>query len=184
MVQTPSNMMPLGTVASEFDLLDAVSGQHKKLQELKGDQATLIMFICNHCPFVKHIQYELVKLGHDYPAKGVSIVAICSNDVENYPEDSPDKMKQLAESLGYRFPYLYDETQEVAKSYDAACTPDFYIFDKELKCVYRGQLDDSRPGNNIAVTGADVRNALDAILAGQNVDLSQKPSVGCNIKWK
>jgi peroxiredoxin len=184
MVQTPSNMMPLGTIAPDFTLPDVVSGKALSLQGLRGEYATLIMFICNHCPFVKHIQDELVKLGKEYPAKGVSIVAISSNDVENYPEDSPEKMKTLADSLGYTFPYLYDETQAVAKAYDATCTPDFFIFDKNLKCVYRGQLDDSRPGNTIPVTGVDLRNALNAIVSGHEVNAFQKPSVGCNIKWK
>ena len=184
MVQTPSNMMPLGTHAPNFTLPDTVSGKDLSLQELKGEHATVIMFICNHCPFVKHIQDELVKLGQDYPAEGVSIVAISSNDVDNYSDDSPQNMKILADSLGYRFPYLYDETQQVAKAYDATCTPDFFIFDEDLKCVYRGQLDDSRPGNNIPVTGSDIRNALTSVLSGDEVSLQQKPSVGCNIKWK
>lgn len=184
MVQTLSNMMPLGTIAPDFMLLDTVSGQQKNLQDLKGEKATLIMFICNHCPFVKHIQDELVKIGCEYPDKGISVVAISSNDAEGYPEDSPKNMKLLAESLGYRFPYLYDETQEVARKYDATCTPDFFIFDAELKCVYRGQLDDSRPGNNIPVNGSDLRNALDSILSGREISETQKPSVGCNIKWK
>ncbi len=184
MVQTLSNMMPLGTIAPDFTLPDAVSGKELSLQELKGEVATVIMFICNHCPFVKHIQDELVKLGQEYPAKGVSIIAISANDIENYPEDSPEKMKILAESLGYNFPYLYDETQQIARLFDATCTPDFFIFDKNLKCVYRGQLDDSRPGNSLPVTGRDLRCALDAIITGEQVDEHQKPSVGCNIKWK
>ena len=184
MVQTPSNMMPLGTNAPDFGLIDVISDQVMTLNEIKGLRGTLVMFICNHCPFVKHIQGELVRLGQDYVDKGIGIAAISSNDVENYPEDAPDKMKALAMSLGYNFPYLFDESQNVAKSYDATCTPDFFIFDKELKCVYRGQLDDSRPGNNLPVTGADIRNALDAILTGQKIDFAQKPSVGCNIKWK
>lgn len=184
MVQTPSKMMPLDTPAPDFTLPDTVSGKDLSLKELKGEHATLIMFICNHCPFVKHIQDELVKLGQEYPAKGVNIIAISSNDVDNYPDDSPQNMKILADSLGYRFPYLYDETQQVAKAYDATCTPDFFIFDKYLKCVYRGQLDDSRPGNNVPVTGSDIRNALTSILSGNEVSRQQKPSVGCNIKWK
>ena len=184
MVQTLSNMIPLGIIAPDFILLDTVSGKPKKLQDLKGEKATLIMFICNHCPFVKHIQNELVKIGCEYPDKGIGVVAISSNDAESYPEDSPKNMKLLAESLGYRFPYLYDETQEVARKYDATCTPDFFIFDAELKCVYRGQLDDSRPGNNIPVNGSDIRNALDSILAGGQISETQTPSVGCNIKWK
>ncbi len=184
MVQTLSSMLPLGTQAPDFNLLDAVSGKLLGLSELKGEYATLIMFICNHCPFVKHIQNELVKLGNDYPAKGVNLIGINSNDVGEYPEDSPENMKILAETLGYQFPYLYDEEQLVAKAYDATCTPDFFIFDQELKCVYRGQLDDSRPGNSIPVTGSDIRNALTSLLSGNNVDPQQKPSVGCNIKWK
>ena len=184
MVQTLSSMLPLGTQAPDFNLLDAVSGKSLGLSELKGEYATLIMFICNHCPFVKHIQNELVKLGNDYPAKGVNLIGINSNDVGEYPEDSPENMKILAETIGYQFPYLYDEEQLVAKAYDATCTPDFFIFDQELKCVYRGQLDDSRPGNSIPVTGSDIRNALTSLLSGNNVDPQQKPSVGCNIKWK
>jgi len=184
MVLTPSNMMPLGTQAPDFTLPDVVSGTELSLCDLKGDHATLIMFICNHCPFVKHIQDELVKLGKEYPAKGVSIIAISSNDVDSYPDDSSEKMKILADSLGYTFPYLYDETQQVARAYDATCTPDFFIFDKDLICVYRGQLDDSRPGNSIPVTGLDIRDALDALILRKEVDVQQKPSVGCNIKWK
>ena len=184
MVLTPSNMMPLGTQAPDFTLPDVVSGKELSLRDLKGKHATLIMFICNHCPFVKHIQDVLVKLGKEYPAKGVGIIAISSNDVDNYPDDSSGKMKILSDSLGYTFPYLYDETQQVARAYDATCTPDFFIFDKDLICVYRGQLDDSRPGNSIPVTGSDIRNALDAIILGEEVDIQQKPSVGCNIKWK
>ncbi len=184
MVQTLSNMMPLGTVAPDFTLPDVVSVSYTSLQELKCEVATLIMFICNHCPFVKHIQGELVKLSLEYSEKSVSIIAINSNDIESYPEDSPEKMKTIAESLGYIFPYLYDETQNIARIYDATCTPDFFIFDKNLECVYRGQLDDSRPGNSLPVTGKDLRSALDAIIAGKQVDPHQKPSVGCNIKWK
>ena len=184
MVQTLSNMMPLGTQAPDFKLLDTVSEQHKQLQELKGDKATLIMFICNHCPFVKHIQEELVNIGSEYTKKGIGVIAISANDVASYPEDSPSNMKLVAESLGYCFPYLYDETQQVAKQYDATCTPDFFLFDAKLKCVYRGQLDDSRPGNNLPVNGSDLRDAMDRILTNRQVSDSQKPSVGCNIKWK
>jgi hypothetical protein len=142
------------------------------------------MFICNHCPFVKHVQGELVKVASDYQPKGIAFVAISANDVRSYPDDSPENMKAVAERLGYPFPYLYDESQEVARSYKAACTPDFYIFDGDLRLVYRGQLDDSRPGNRVPVTGSDLRAALDAILAGRPVDANQKPSIGCNIKWK
>ncbi len=144
----------------------------------------MIMFICNHCPYVKHVNAELVRLANDYIARGIKFVAISSNDIVNYPDDSPDKMKQTAQELKYPFPYLYDETQEVAKAFDAACTPDFYIFDKEQKLVYRGQLDDSRPSLDIPVTGKDIRTALDNILNGNAVSDFQRPSIGCNIKWK
>lgn len=184
MADTPSVMVELGTKAPAFTLKDVVSGEQKSLSQLKSDKATVIMFICNHCPFVKHVNKELVRLANDYIPKGISFVAISSNDVENYPQDSPDKMKKVAEEQGYPFPYLYDETQEVAKAYQAACTPDFYVFDGDLKLVYRGQLDDSRPGNNEPVNGKDIRAALENILAGKPVDKNQKPSIGCNIKWK
>jgi hypothetical protein len=142
------------------------------------------MFICNHCPFVKHVNEGLVQLAEDYMTKGVSFVAISSNDVQNYPEDSPEKMAMTARALGYPFPYLYDESQAVAKAYDAACTPDFYVFDEKLRCAYRGQLDDSRPKNGKPITGADIRAALDALLSGKTPSPDQKPSMGCNIKWK
>lgn len=184
MAQTPSTMMPLGTVAPDFQLPDVVSGKTLSLQELKSDIATLIMFICNHCPYVKHVQAQLVALAKDYQPRGVSVIAINANDVANYPEDSPEKMREVAKQWGYPFPYLYDETQTVAKAYDAACTPDFYLFDKDLKCVYRGQLDEARPKNTLPVTGKDLRAALEAVLAGQPVSSEQKPSIGCNIKWK
>jgi len=184
MARTESNMMPLGTKAPSFNLWDTKSGKIKNLKSLKGLKATVIMFICNHCPFVIHVNDELVNVANAYQDKGVRFIAISSNDVVNYPQDSPKLMKARALELKYPFPYLYDETQEVAKAYDAACTPDIYVFDKELKLVYRGQLDDSRPGNGIPVTGKDLRVALDAILAKKNVDQIQKPSIGCNIKWK
>ncbi len=184
MVATPSTMLELGTKAPEFSLLDTISGETLSLAGLKSDRATVVMFICNHCPFVKHVNPQLVQLANDYQPRGVSFVAISSNDVENYPEDSPEKMKEYAARLGYPFPYLYDETQEVARAYSAACTPDFYIFDRDLKLAYRGQLDDSRPNSGIPLTGADMRAALDNILAGKPVDPDQKPSLGCNIKWK
>ena len=184
MALTPSNMMPLGTPAPDFCLPDTVSGKEVCLSEVRGEVATVVMFICNHCPFVKHIQDELVRLGQEYPARGVSLVAISANDADQYPEDSPENMKALAVSLGYSFPYLYDEDQQVARLYDATCTPDIFVFDKALECAYRGQLDGSRPGNGIPLTGEDLRSALDALLAGQMVDPEQKPSVGCNIKWK
>jgi thiol-disulfide isomerase/thioredoxin len=184
MAMTPSTMLPLGTVAPNFTLFDTVSGKESSLSNLKSDKATVIMFICNHCPFVKHVQKQLVQLAKDYQSKNVSFIAINSNDVQSYPADSPEKMKETAIQEGYSFPYLFDATQAVANAYQAACTPDFYIFDNTMQCVYRGQLDDSRPGNNIPVTGHDIRVALDAILAGRAVDINQKPSIGCNIKWK
>jgi len=184
MAATPSNMMPLGTIAPDFSLLNTVTGEPVTLDSLKSGIATVIMFICNHCPFVIHVQKQLVKLGSDYQPQGISFIAISANDVVNYPQDSPAKMTEVAQLMGYPFPYLYDETQAVAKSYQAACTPDFYIFDRDLKCVYRGQLDDSRPQNNVAVTGKDIRKALDAVLAEQAVNPEQTPSIGCNIKWK
>ena len=184
MAQTPSNMLPLGTVASNFNLIDTKTDKSLSLKEVKGTEATVIMFICNHCPFVLHVNEELVKLANDYNKRGVGFVAISSNDVVNYPQDSPESMKTQASKLGYPFPYLYDETQEIAKKYDATCTPDFFIFDSDLKLVYRGQLDDSRPSLDKPVTGKYMRNALDAILIGKEVDQNQIPSMGCNIKWK
>ena len=177
-------MIPLGTTAPDFNLPDTISGKLVKLDDIKSDIATVIMFLCNHCPYVKHINKGLVQLYNDYFPKGISFAAISPNDIVAYPEDSPSRMKEVGEEVGYKFPYLYDETQVTASAYDAACTPDFYIFDKNLKLVYRGQLDDARPGNNIPVTGKDVRNALDNILTGRPVDQNQKPSIGCSIKWK
>lgn len=184
MSRTPSNMLPLGTPAPDFKLLDTVSGKMLSLDELKSEKATVIMFICNHCPFVKHVDEGIVALAKDYQVRGVSFIAISSNNVENYPQDSPELMKVEAEKVGYTFPYLYDETQEVAKAYQAACTPDFYVFDAELKCVYRGQMDDSRPENGVPVTGKDLRSALDCVLNNKKIDFEQRPSIGCNIKWK
>jgi thiol-disulfide isomerase/thioredoxin len=184
MAATPSNMVPLGAPAPGFTLPDTVSGRNVSLAELRSDKATVIMFICNHCPFVKHVQHELAQLGRDYQPQGVAFTAINSNDVASYPADAPDKMKALAETLGFVFPYLYDETQEVARAYQAACTPDIYIYDGNLKLAYRGQLDHARPGNGAPVTGSDVRQALDALLAGRPVNPDQRPSIGCNIKWK
>lgn len=184
MARTLSNMLPLGTKAPDFNLLDTVSGAYLSLQKLKGLKGTIVMFICNHCPFVKHVNSEISKLAKDYLQKGINCIAISSNDVENYPQDAPQLMKQNAVEQGFVFPYLYDETQDVAKAYDAACTPDFYVFDKDLKLVYRGQLDDSRPENGIPLTGNDIRNALDNILNNKPVSPNQKPSIGCNIKWK
>ncbi|MGB0897447.1 MAG: thioredoxin family protein [Flavobacteriaceae bacterium] len=184
MARTPSNMLDLNTQAPNFTLLDTVSNTIVSLSELKGTKATVIMFICNHCPFVIHVNHELVKLANDYKQKDIAFIAISSNDVENYPQDGPDKMQQHAQDNHYPFPYLYDETQEVAKAYDAACTPDFFVFNDQLTLQYRGQLDDSRPGNDINVTGKDIRNALDSILHNLPVSDIQKPSIGCNIKWK
>jgi peroxiredoxin len=184
MARTPSNMMLLGTVAPDFNLYNPQSEKHVALQDVKSDIATVVMFICNHCPYVIHVQDQLVKLANDYQAKGISFIAINSNDVISYPDDSPEKMKKVSEKLAYPFPYIFDETQNVAKAYQAACTPDFFVFDKDLKCIYRGQLDDSRPHNNEPVNGKDIRAALDAVLAGNPVDSDQKASLGCNIKWK
>jgi peroxiredoxin len=177
-------MLALGTPAPAFTLPDTVSGKMMSLVDLKSDRATVVMFICNHCPYVKHVQTQLVKLAQDYQPQGVVFVAISSNDVAQYPEDGPEAMKADAERLGYPFPYLFDETQQAARAYQAACTPDFYIFDGRLSLVYRGQLDGARPGNQIPVTGQDVRAALDNLLAGRPVNPEQWPSVGCNIKWK
>lgn len=184
MARTTSNMMALGTKAPDFNLLNTVDDANESLGELKGVKGTVIMFICNHCPFVKHVNAELSKLAKDIKSKGIECIAINSNDVENYPEDSPQRMKQNAIDQDFIFPYLYDQTQEVAKAYEAACTPDFYVFDKDLKLVYRGQLDDSRPGNDITVTGKDLRAALNAMLSNASVSEDQKPSIGCGIKWK
>ncbi|WP_100615090.1 thioredoxin family protein [Confluentibacter citreus] len=184
MANTPSNMLPLGTLAPGFNLLDTVSDTHLSLQNLKGERGTVIMFICNHCPFVLHINHQLVKTALDYSKKGISFIAISSNDVINYPQDGPDKMKVHAKNEHYPFPYLYDESQNVAKAYDAACTPDIYLFNGDLKLVYRGQIDDSRPGNGIAVTGHNLRHALDCLLENKENTRLQKPSIGCNIKWK
>ena len=184
MTKTPSNMMPLGTKAPDFYLLDTISGTNKSLSELKSDTATVIMFICNHCPFVKHIRNELINLANDYIPKGISFIAISANDASEYPEDAPNKMKDVAQEFGYPFPYLYDESQETAKAYNAACTPDFYTFDNDLRCVYRGQFDSSRPESNIPVTGEDIGSALDDILSGKPISVRQIPSLGCNIKWK
>jgi peroxiredoxin len=184
MALTPSNMLPLGTLAPDFNLIDTKDGQLKSLNSLKGTQGTLVMFICNHCPFVIHVNQQLVQLANDYSPKGINCIAISSNDVVNYPQDGPDKMKVHANENHYPFPYLYDETQDVAKAYDAACTPDFFLFDQDLKLVYAGQLDGSRPGNDISVTGKDLRAAMDALLGQDPINPNQKPSMGCNIKWK
>ncbi len=184
MALTPSTMLPLATPAPAFSLPDTVSGRSLSLAELQSDRATVVMFICNHCPYVIHICDGLLQLARDYQARGVAFVAISSNDAANYPDDAPDKMAALATRLSFPFPYLYDESQAVARAYQAACTPDFFVFDGAMKLAYRGQLDDSRPGNGKPVTGADLRGALDALLAGRAVGEDQVPSVGCNIKWK
>jgi peroxiredoxin len=184
MALTASNSFKNGTLAPEFSLQDVVTGKNVSLQLLKGAKGTVIMFICNHCPFVLHVNEQLVTLANLYLNKGIRFIAISSNDIENYPQDTPELMKQVADNLNYPFPYLIDETQEVAKAYDAACTPDFYVFDSTLKATYHGQLDNSRPGNGLPVTGADLVNAMDAVLNNEAPLEIQKPSIGCNIKWK
>ncbi|GAB5518025.1 MAG: thioredoxin family protein [Rhodothermales bacterium] len=184
MAVTPSTYVELGSAAPAFSLPDTVSGQQRSLDDVRGEKGTVVMFICNHCPFVLHVNAELVRLANDYAGRGIGFVAISSNDAVAYPQDGPERMKVQAERLGYPFPYLYDASQAVAKAYDAACTPDFYVFDGDLKLVYHGQLDDSRPGNRQPVTGQDMREALNACLAGTAYTEPQKPSVGCNIKWK
>jgi peroxiredoxin len=181
-VLTPSTMLPLGTKAPSFSLPN-VDGRTVSLADFKGSKAYLIMFICNHCPFVKHVAAELARLARDYREQGVAIVGINSNDVVSHPEDSLEKMAEEVKSRGYAFPYLFDETQKVAQAYRAACTPDFYVFDKDLKLAYRGQLDDSRPDSGIPLSGKDLRAALDAVLSGKPAAAEQKPSIGCNIKW-
>ncbi|MFV0564563.1 MAG: thioredoxin family protein [Flavobacteriaceae bacterium] len=184
MANTPSNMLPLGTTAPNFKLPDTKTDLVLTLAEIKGKTATVVMFICNHCPFVIHINKTLVAIANNYKSKGVGFVAISSNDAVKYPQDGPDNMKLHAEREQYPFRYLYDQSQAVAKAYDAACTPDLYVFDKHLKLVYRGQLDDSRPGNGLPVTGTDLIHALDCLLQNKINTKPQKPSIGCNIKWK
>jgi peroxiredoxin len=184
MVKTASTMLALGTPALEFSLPDAVSGRTVSLAEFANAPALLVMFMCNHCPYVKHVADQMAQLVREYQERGVAVVGISANDAAEYPDDSPENMAQEAERRGYTFPYLYDETQEVAKAYQAACTPDFYVFDRDHHLAYRGQMDDSRPGNGIPVTGQDLRRALDAVLAGRPVPHNQRPSLGCNIKWK
>ena len=184
MARTPSTMVSLSTKAPGFLLPDTVSGKQLSLDNIKGATATMIMFICNHCPFVKHVNTGLIELANDYKNEGIGFVAINSNDVINHPNDSPELMTQVAKELKYPFPYLYDESQETAKACDAACTPDFFIYDKDLRLIYRGQLDDSRPGNELPVTGKDIRYALDCLINNKPVPQEQRPSIGCNIKWK
>ena len=183
MVRTPSTMLPLGTEAEEF-LLTNVDGRSLSFSDVAGEQGTVVMFICNHCPFVKHVADGLAALGHEYMAKGIGMVAINSNDVAAHPADSPEQMVHESEQRGYPFPYLFDETQEVAKAYRAACTPDFYLFDQSHRLVYRGQLDKSRPDSGVPVPGEDLRKAMDALLESQPLSKPQHPSIGCNIKWR
>jgi len=183
MALTPSNMVPLGAAAPDFSLPEPRSGKMVSKSDFTG-KPLLVMFICNHCPFVVHVMDELVKIGNEYGQKGVGVVAISSNDVTTHPDDAPEKMAALAEEEGFTFPYVYDESQEVAKAYDAACTPDLYLYDADHKLAYRGQLDGSRPENGVPVTGEDLRAALDAVLAGETPSGEQIPSAGCNIKWK
>jgi len=184
MVLTLSNMGPLHQKAPDFNLLDVITNEKMTLKEIQSDIATVIMFICNHCPYVKHILDVLLALTYDYLPKGISFVAINSNDVEAYPEDSPEEMRKLAEQKNFSFPYLFDSTQQVAKAYGAACTPDFFVYGKNMKSVYRGQFDDSRPGNHNTVTGKDLSEVLDCLVTGEKIKIEQHPSMGCNIKWK
>lgn len=184
MVKTLSTMLPLGTKAPDFSLEDVVSGQKISLHTFADKKALLVMFICVHCPFVKHLQDALAVLGKEYVDKGLGIVAISANDIAKHPDDAPENMKKMAETLGFNFPFCYDESQEVAKAYTAACTPDFFLFDRDNTLVYRGQFDDSRPGNEVPITGKDLKAAIEDVLRDRTVDTQQKPSIGCNIKWK
>ncbi len=183
MARTYSTMIELGLAAPYFQLPNVVLGKNQTLTELKGQTGTLIMFICNHCPFVVHVLDELISIGKQYADSGINLIAISSNSVITHPQDGPDEMARLAKEKSFPFPYLFDQTQDVARSYDAACTPDLFLYDADLKCVYRGQLDDSRPGNGIPVTGSDLRSALKLLSAGQPIPTEQKPSIGCGIKW-
>ncbi|MEL7226822.1 MAG: thioredoxin family protein [Cyanobacteria bacterium P01_D01_bin.36] len=183
MVRTKSTMLPLGTTAPSFNLEDVTAGTTVTLTNFTDKKGLLVMFICQHCPFVKHIENELGKIGQDYVPQGMGVVAISANNIKTHPQDSPDNMREQVKRAGFNFPYAYDATQEVAKSYTAACTPDFFLFDGDLKLAYRGQLDDSRPGNDKPVDGKDLRAALDQLVAGQAIPTDQKPSIGCNIKW-
>ncbi|MDD3004172.1 thioredoxin family protein [Flavobacterium sp.] len=184
MARTPSNMLPLQTLAPKFYLKDTNSNHHYSFDDLKGTKGTLVVFICNHCPFVHHIVEELVMIVNDYRVLGISFIAISSNDIEQYPQDGPEFMTEFAFKNKFEFPYLFDETQEVAKAFDAACTPDFFLFDNQNRLIYRGQMDDSRPGNGIPTSGSDLRNALDSVIYNRSLASPQKPSLGCNIKWK
>jgi peroxiredoxin len=184
MARTASNMIPLKTRAPGFELVDTVSGKMMSLKQLQGDRGTVIFFICNHCPFVIHVNIELVNVANKYSLKGISFIAISSNDIDKYPQDGPGFMQRNAKQNNFPFPYLFDPTQEVAKAYDAACTPDTYVFDDDLRLLYRGQIDDSRPGNGVVVSAKDLRTALDDLLEGKTISSIQKPSIGCGIKWK
>ncbi|RZJ71348.1 MAG: thioredoxin family protein [Flavobacterium sp.] len=184
MANTASNMLPLGTAAPDFWLPAANYNQDFLFKDVKGEKGTLIIFICNHCPFVHHVLEEIIMIANDYRVQGIGMAAISSNDPKRYPQDGPKEMVQFAFENRIEFPYLFDETQDIAKAYDAACTPDFYLFDSNEKLVYRGQLDDSRPGNNIPLSGSDLRNAIDGVLYNRTIPLEQKPSMGCGIKWK
>jgi peroxiredoxin len=184
MARTPSNMIPLGTIAPEFHLKDTNSNTIYSFEDLKGSKGTLVIFMCNHCPFVLHVINEIVMIANDYRVQGLGVIAISSNDIAKYPEDSPELMTDFALQHKIDFPYLFDETQETAKAYEAACTPDFYLFDNQDRLFYRGQLDDSRPGNGIPLSGTDLRNAIDALIYNRTLNEIQKPSIGCSIKWK
>ncbi|MBV6644419.1 MAG: thioredoxin family protein [Cyclobacteriaceae bacterium] len=184
MALTLSNMMTLGQKAPDFELPDVLSGTKKTLDSIRGTKGTMITFICNHCPYVVHVQDEIARMAHDYQSKGIAFLAISSNDAENYPTDSPEHLANQAKQVGFAFPYLYDESQDVAKAYMAACTPDFYLFDSDNACVYRGRMDDSTPGNGNPVTGKDLRSAMDGLLNNVDIPSEQFPSMGCNIKWK
>ncbi|WP_316632953.1 thioredoxin family protein [uncultured Flavobacterium sp.] len=184
MARTPSNMIPLGTIAPSFKLKDTNSSNEYSFEDLKGSKGTLVIFICNHCPFVHHVIREVVMIANDYRVQGIGVIAISSNDVVKYPQDSPELMTEFAFQNKIDFPYLFDESQEVAKAYEAACTPDFYLFDNQNRLFYRGQLDDSRPGNGIPLSGSDLRNAIDCLIYNRKLKGPQKPSIGCNIKWK
>ena len=184
MARTPTTNIPLGFHAPSFNLPDVISKKNIGLNQLVTDNGLVVMFICNHCPFVVHVIEQIVSLANDYLENNIGFVAISSNDIINYPDDSPKKMKEFAEKYHFPFPYLYDESQEVAKAYDAACTPDFSVFDQHLTCIYRGQLDDARPGNEEPNNGKDLRLVLDYLLQNKKLDFEQKPSLGCNIKWK
>ncbi|HEY9817675.1 MAG TPA: thioredoxin family protein [Candidatus Obscuribacterales bacterium] len=184
MARTASTMLDLGTLAPDFQLPDVVTGETVSLSTFAGKSGLLVMFICRHCPFVKHVQQQLAAIGHDYLPKGLGIVAISANDAVNYPDDAPESLKAMVSEVGFAFPLCFDETQATAKAYTAACTPDFFLFDGDRALVYRGQLDDSRPGNDQPVDGHSLRAAIEAVLAGQPVDADQRPSIGCNIKWK